>query len=238
MKFNVQTQGTVLARRQKVYKIEADSREEAEREARTRFEKEFTVAEGTSVSAKGSQITICNYIAMAALIIADVLALIGFRSESFMNNQVIRPDLQSVLYGAGIYLVLLFKMKGLTNTFKDWVDIVLALLMSILFGSFLQLLVAKMPFAGFFSMVKLDIRIFVLALAVIAWLGSGILSLICLAAIGSLIFYSITHLGPVMLNVKGILYMAASLIGIAAYVYALPAFRQGIMELKAIFSRK
>ena len=175
---------------------------------------------------------------MAALIIADVLALIGFRSESFMNNQVIRPDLQSVLYGACIYLVLLFKMKGLTNTFKDWVDIVLAFLMSILFGSFLQLLVAKMPFAGFFSMVKLDIRIFVLALAVIAWLGSGILSLICLAAIGSLIFYSITHLGPVMLNVKGILYMAASLISIAAYVYALPAFRQGIMELKAIFSRK
>ena len=58
MKFNVQTQGTVLARRQKVYKIEADSREEAEREARTRFEKEFSVAEGTSVSAKGSQITI------------------------------------------------------------------------------------------------------------------------------------------------------------------------------------
>ena len=109
---------------------------------------------------------------MAALIIADVLALIGFRSESFMNNQVIRPDLQSVLYGACIYLVLLFKMKGLTNTFKDWVDIVLALLMSILFGSFLQLLVAKMPFAGFFSRVKLDIRIFVLALAVIAWLGS------------------------------------------------------------------
>ena len=41
-----------------------------------------------------------------------------------------------------------------------------------------------------------------------------------------------------MLNVKGILYMAASLISIAAYVYALPAFRQGIMELKAIFSRK
>lgn len=238
MKFNVQTQGTVLARRQKVYKIEAASRQEAEKEARARFEKEYNVAEGSSISAKGSQITVCNYIAMAALLIADILALIGFRSESFMNNQVIRPDLQSVLYGAGIYLVLMFEMKGLANTFKDWIDIVLALLMSVLFGSFLQLLVAKMPFAGFFSMVHLDIRIAVLVLAVIAWLGSGILSLICLAMIGSLIFYSITHLGPVMLNIRGILYMAASVIGIAAYVYALPAFRQGIMELKAVFSGK
>lgn len=171
MKFNIQTQGTVLARRQKVYKIEAASRQEAEKEARARFEKEYNVAEGSSISAKGSQITVCNYIAMAALLIADILALIGFRSESFMNNQVIRPDLQSVLYGAGIYLVLMFKMKGLANTFKDWIDIVLALLMSVLFGSFLQLLVAKMPFAGFFSMVHLDIRIAVLVLAVIAWLG-------------------------------------------------------------------
>ena len=176
---------------------------------------------------------------MAALIIADVLALIGFRSESFMNNQVIRPDLQSVLYGACIYLVLLFKMKGLTNNLQrlgryrpgpsDEHSVRFFPAAACRKNAVCRFLLKGQtghphfrPGAGCHCLARF----------------SGILSLICLAAIGSLIFYSITHLGPVMLNVKGILYMAASLISIAAYVYALPAFRQGIMELKAIFSRK
>jgi hypothetical protein len=83
----------------------------------------------------------------------------------------------------------------------------------------------------------MDVRIVVLILAVIGWLGSGLLSLICIGVFVLLMIYSITHLGPVMMNFKGILYLACTIIGVTAYITSLPSFYQGFMDIRSLFSR-
>ena len=234
MKYIVKTQGKIYTYKHKAYSIEAESPEEAERIAYEKFNKEFAVVDN-DLKVAGSSVKYRTYIALAALAISVVLALIGFKSPQMLGAQTIRPDLKSCLYGVIIYLLLIFKIKGITNSFRNITDIILAVLMSLAIGSLLQLLVAKMPFAGFFDLIHLDIRIAVLALAVIAWLGSGILSLICAAIFVGLISYSVSHLGPVLMNFMGILYLVCTAVGIVAYLSSLPALYQGFMDLKAKF---
>lgn len=236
MKYIVKTQGKIYTYKHKAYSIEAESPEEAERIASEKFNKQYAVADN-ELKTSVSSVKYRTYIAIAFLSAAVLLALIGFKSPQMVGSQTIRPDLKSCIYGVIIYLLMLFKMKGLTNTFRNWMDLVLAVLMSLVIGSLLQILVAKVPFANVFSLIKLDVRIVVLILAVIGMLGSGLLSLICLGVFVLLMIYSISHLGPVMMNFRGILYLVCTVIGITAYITSLPSFYQGFMDIRSLFTK-
>ena len=231
MKYIVKTHGKVIEKKSIAYAIEADTREEAEQKALEKFNKAYDVS-NNELSVSSSSVGMMSWGSLVALAIAVVISLIGFRSKAFLNNQTIRPDLRSCLYGIGMYLVLLFKMKGIKNAFRNWMDVVLGILMSLLLGSLLQILIAKVPFSGFFSLIKVDIRLFVLGLAVIAMMGTSLLGLICTLIIIGLMAYSISHLGPVMMNVKGIIHLVCALVGTIAYFGSIPVLYQTVMDIK------
>ncbi|MDO4415759.1 MAG: hypothetical protein Q4C20_11845 [Erysipelotrichaceae bacterium] len=111
MKFIVNTKGKVYDYKQVAYSVNAETKEEAERIALERFNDEYVVADG-DLSAKASDVNIRVIVALAALSVACILAFIGFRTGTAKNAAVVRPDLTSLLYGAGVYLILMFKFKG------------------------------------------------------------------------------------------------------------------------------
>ena len=231
MKYIVKAHGKVIEKKSIAYAIEADTREEAEQKALEKFNKAYDVS-NNELSVSSTSVEMMSWVSLVALAIAVLISLIGFRSKAFLNNQTIRPDLRSCLYGIGMYLVLLFKMKGIKNAFRNWMDVVLGILMSLLLGSLLQILIAKVPFSSFFSLIKVDIRLFVLGLAVIAMMGTSLLGLICTLIIIGLMAYSISHLGPVMMNVKGMIYLVCALVGTIAYFGSIPVLYQTVMDIK------
>ncbi len=231
MKYIVKARGSVIQKKSIAYAIEADSREEAEQKAKEKFNKAYEVSDN-QLTVSGTSVNILSYVSLAALAIAVLIALIGFKAEGILKDKVIRPDLRSCLYGLGMYLVLLFKMKGIKTAFRSWIDIVLGILMSLVLGSLLQIMIAKVPFSGFFNLIKVDIRLVVLIIALIGMMGSSLLSLICLLIIAGLMTWSISHLTPVLMNFKGILYLACALTGTIAYLASIPVLYQAFMNLK------
>lgn len=239
MKYIVKAQGKVLDYKQTAYEINADSREEAENIARERFGKEYISAD-QEIRTSASGIRWNMLVAIIALSAAVLIALIGFRS----GKNVIRPDLTSIMYAAGVYVILLFKVKGLKNllNIKDWVtaftsweSIAMAVLMILWIASFIQLMFSNVPVFKLFSF-SMDMRMIALVLALIAYFGSGILSLICLALFFLLSRMSFATLASMLGTVKGFIYLGSSLIGILAYLSARPFLYELLMKMGNLFS--
>lgn len=244
MKYIVNTQGKVYEYKQVAYSVNAETKEEAERIALQRFHDDYIVADDEfCASASGVKMRVIA--ALAGLSVACILALIGFRSGTTRNPVTIRPDFASILYAAGIYLILLFKFKGVKNvlsmkeiseSFKDWKDIVMALLMILLIASFIQLLFSQMKIGFKFLSFNMDLRLLALGLALIAYFSSGLLSLICFVLFCLLSRMSISGLSAVLGNVQGILFLTASLVGIVAFISSKSSLYQGILNVKAFFN--
>lgn len=244
MKFIVNTKGKVYDYKQVAYSVNAETKEEAERIALERFNDEYVVADG-DLSAKASDVNIRVIVALAALSVACILAFIGFRTGTAKNAAVVRPDLTSLLYGAGVYLILMFKFKGVKNffsikeiseSFKDWKEIALSLLMVVLIASFIQLLFGQMQVGFKFLSFNLDLRLLALGLALIAYFGSGLLSLICLVLLCLMSKISLSGLSTAFGSVQGILFLTASFIGVTAFISSKSSLYQGILNLKALIS--
>ena len=109
MKYIVKARGSVIQKKSIAYAIEADSREEAEQKAKEKFNKAYEVSDN-QLTVSGTSVNILSYVSLAALAIAVLIALIGFKSEGILKDKVIRPDLKSCLYGLGMYLVLIVYM--------------------------------------------------------------------------------------------------------------------------------
>ncbi len=218
-------------------------REEAERIAEERFRKEYIVPDD-SLRADAAGVRYQTWIALIALGAAAVLSLIGFKTGSGKNAAVIRPDLLSLLYGAAVYVILLMKARGVKNlldwnewkeAFANYESFALAALMIILIASFIQLLFSQMKVGFSFLSFHMDFRMIALALALIAYFGSGLLSLISLALLLILSKASISALTGILSDMKGILFLFFAAVGIIAYLAASPAYHRGMMHLKALF---
>lgn len=238
MKYIVRTQGKVFDYKQTAYTVNAENKEEAERIAKERFAKEYILAdEEPQAAASGVRFRILA--GLVSLSIAAVISFIGFRTGTTRNPSVIRPDLTSLLYAAGIYVILLFKFRGVKNLMKadEWKEIfksresiAMAVLMIILIASFIQLMFSQMKIGFSFLSVNMDLRVLALGLALIAYFGSGILSLICLALLLILSKISISGLGAILGNLKGIIFLAAAAVGLFAYVSSQPYLYQAFMN--------
>ncbi len=242
MKYIVKTKGKVYDYKQIAYSINADSKEEAERIAQERFRKDYTVADN-ELSASASGVNISVLISLAALAVACVISFIGFRAGTAKNAAVIRPDFMSLLYGAGIYLILLCKFTGFKKMispgfwkgmFSDWKEPVLALLLIIVIGSFIQLLFSQMQVGFKFLNFHADVRVLALILALVAYFGSGILSLICLGLLLLLSKASLSTMAAALGNVKGLIFLACAAAGIITYVSSQPGLYQSFLNVGAM----
>ncbi|MBE6108940.1 MAG: hypothetical protein E7194_00815 [Erysipelotrichaceae bacterium] len=243
MKYIVRTEGKVLDYRQTAYTVNTQSREEAERIAEERFRKEYIVPDD-SLRANAAGVRYQTWIALFALGAAAVLSLIGFKTGSGKNAAVIRPDLLSLLYGAAVYVILLMKARGAKNlldlnewkeAFASYESFALSALMIILIASIIQLMFSQMKVGFSFLSFHMDFRMIALALALIAYFGSGLLSLISLALFLILSRFSISALTGILSDVKGILFLVFASVGIIAYLGTSPAYHKGMMRLKALF---
>lgn len=244
MKYIVKTKGKVYDYKQIAYAVEAESREEAEQAARERFCADYIPADEV-IEASASGVKIGTMAALVTLAAAAVLAFIGFKTGTTRSASVIRPDLMSLVYGAGVYLILFIKFKGFKNllnmkwwaeVLKSWENIVLAVLMIILIASLIQLMFSQMKVGFSFLSFHMDMRVLALVLAAVAYFGSGILSLICLLLFLLLSKMSLSGLAAVLGNIRGFLYLGCALIGVITYMSTQPALYQSIMNVKAKIS--
>ncbi|MDO4415760.1 MAG: hypothetical protein Q4C20_11850 [Erysipelotrichaceae bacterium] len=110
------------------------------------------------------------------------------------------------------------------------------MLMVVLIASFIQLLFGQMQVGFKFLSFNLDLRLLALGLALIAYFGSGLLSLICLVLLCLMSKISLSGLSTAFGSVQGILFLTASFIGVTAFISSKSSLYQGILNLKALIS--
>ena len=161
-----------------------------------------------------------------------IISIIGFKAGTTRHPVTIRPDIRSCIYAAALYFAMLFKLKGIKDTFKSWIDIAQAILVIIVIASLIRIMFSNVSVPVPFFKIKIDITTLMVCLVVIAWISNGLTNLVVLGLLIVLMRYSAGNAGEILSGFKGWLFIGCTVIGIITYVSQLPGFYQLISSVK------
>lgn len=224
MQYVVNVSGKVANIQDKAYVVESNSKDEAKKIATKNFCEEFSTDECiiTSNPRKRTKTAILSIILM---IIPVLLSLINWKNVH--STISISPDLISCLYGVAIYGSFVVRFKGVQRTVLSWIDILLAIVSSLLLATFIKAILIESQIS-FFGICKFDINtnIILIVSVLLSWLGLKAISLVCMGVVIVCALSNITNLNAAMGFIWGPIYVICSFIGIISYIAIEPAFME------------
>nr|WP_317283959.1 hypothetical protein [uncultured Sellimonas sp.] len=230
MQYLVHTSGEVINRRDRVYAIQATSKEEAQEFARNKFVEEFDIV-NEKIYIKASKRTsraICSYIFM---MIPIILSFINWKVKH--DTVSIQPDFLSCVYAVLLYVAFVVRFKGIQRTTDSVIDIIFAVLMVLLLSSFIKaMLVTKTLSILGLKEISINTNIIFPVAIVLSWLGLKLVSAVCMASIGILALFNVASLSTAMGSVWGPVYVLCAFIGIILYLSVEPALVEAFPNWK------